>query len=106
MKIAHRHGAAAAVVSAVMVVLAAVAVAVAVSGPADTQEPAAVREPAVRAAAPNERQDATQAVTLAFEQWLDGSQPDASLAVIEDAAQLRPALEEAVKRIPGLTSYR
>lgn len=106
MKIAPRHRAATAVVSAVVVMLAVVAVTAAVSGPSDTREPAAVLERAVRAAAPNDPQDATQAVTLAFEQWLDGSRPDASLAVIEDAAQVRPALEEAVKRIPGLASYR
>lgn len=106
MKIAPRHRAGAAIFSAVLVVLAVVAVAVAVRGPSGARETAAVPERAVHAPAASDPQDATQAVTLAFEQWLDGSRPDLSLAVIEDAARLQPALAEAAKTIPAVASYR
>jgi hypothetical protein len=105
MGVSVRHRAAA-IVGAIVVVVTVVAVAVAVQGGTGGSDRETVRERSVQAAAPVQQPDATQAVTLAFEQWLDGSNPEASRAVIEDAAELRPALDEAVKRIPGITSYR
>ena len=106
MKIASRHRAGAAFVSAAVVVLAVVSGVAAVRGPSDAGERATVRERVVQGAPASDTQAATQAVTLAFEQWLDGSRPDLSLAVIEDAARLQPALAEAATTIPGLASYR
>jgi hypothetical protein len=107
MGVGVRHRAVAGVVAGLVVVAAAVAVAVvARHDPSPGAGETVRRNELPGAAAPTEPQDATQAVTLAFEQWLDGSNPAASRAVIEDAAELQPALDEAVKKIPGITSYR
>ena len=106
MNIALRHRAAAGIIAAVVVVVTVVAVAASVRGASSAQESGTIRQRPVHAAAANDPQDATQAVTLTFEQWLDGSHPDASLAVIQDAARLQPALAEAAKTLPGVESYR
>jgi hypothetical protein len=103
---ALRRRAAAGVIAAVVVVVTVVAVGASVRGASTARERATAQQRSVHAAAPSEPQDATAAVTLAFEQWLDGSQPEASLAVIEDAARLQPALAEAAKKLPGVASYR
>jgi hypothetical protein len=106
MGVAGRHRAAAGVVAGLVVVAAVVAVVATVDIASSPRANETVHQRSVNAAAPPAPQDATQAVTLAFEQWLDGSNPEASLAVIEDAAQLQPVLTEAVKKIPGISSYR
>jgi hypothetical protein len=93
--------------AAVIVVVAAVGVAAAVGGSSSARGGGNARPSSVAAAVgPTAAEEATLAVTQAFEQWLDGSNPEASLAVIEDAAELQPALAEAVKKIPGVASYR
>jgi len=102
---ALRHRAAAGIIAAGVVVVTVVAVGASVRG-ASSERSGTTRQRAVHAAPASDPQDATQAVTLAFEHWLDGSQPAASLAVIQDAARLQPALAEAAKTLPGLASYR
>jgi hypothetical protein len=103
----RRHRAVAGFAAVVGVVVAAVGVAAAVGGTASERGGGGARPSSVAAAVePTAPQDATLAVTQAFEQWLDGSNPAASLAVIEDAAELQPPLAEAVKKLPGIASYR
>ena len=104
MKTAPRHRFVA-VISAAVVVLVVVAVAAAVRGPSNDRNTETIAQRSVPATALSEPQDAKQVVTLVFEQWLDGSRPDLSLAVIQDAGQLPPALAEAAK-LPGVASYR
>ena len=106
VNIALRHRAAAGIIAGVVVVVTVVAVGASVRGASSARESGTIRQRSVHAAATSDPQDATQAVTLAFEQWLDGSHPDASLAVIQDAARLQPALAEAAKTLPGVESYR
>src|SRR4051794_22179243 len=103
----RRHRAVAGFAAAVVVVVAAVGLAAAVGGTSSERGGGDARPSSVSAAVePTAPPDATLAVTQAFEQWLDGSNPAASLAVIEDAAELQPALAEAVKKLPGIASYR
>jgi hypothetical protein len=106
MNASLRRRAAAGVIAAVVIVVTVVAVNASVrsTSPGPARRPAPPQS--VHTADSSEPQDATQAVTLAFEQWLDGSNPAASLAVIEDAARLQPALAEAAKTLPGVASYR
>lgn len=106
VNVALRHRAAAGIIAAVIVVVTVVAVAGSVRAPSSAGRSGSIPQRSVQAAAASDPLDATQAVTLAFEQWLDGSHPDASLAVIQDAARLQPALAEAVKTLPGVASYR
>jgi hypothetical protein len=103
---ALRRRAAAGIIAGVVVVVTVVAVGASVRVASTARESGTAQQGSVHAAAPSDAQDATQAVTLAFDLWLDGSQPEASLAVIEDAARLQPALAEAAKRLPFLALYR